>query len=183
MEILESYLEDLNEDFGFQMKAFKAKVLQKMSIGIKKNVKGSKVNVPAIKLILKPIPVMTQDRINKFLSKYVPNYKENYNTAERHFKNKYPTGKNIDTLAGATAIMASMDKDSNLQQQIKRSDRVYSSTIGSSGGGGAFVMFVVGLGIVMAIFSIDFLVAGTVWLAALLGIFLMLVSVLSLAGD
>lgn len=181
MENVDNYLEYLQEDFGFEMKVFKAKMLQKIATGIKRNVRGNKVNVDAIKKLLKPLPVMNQEKINKFLSKYVPNYKENYNTSERYFKNKYPTEQNVATLAGATALMASMDKDSSLQQQIKRSDRVYSSNMGS--GGGAFVMFVVGLAIMMSVFSIDFLVAGTVWLAVLLGVLLMLLSVLNLAQN
>ena len=180
MTPVDSYLNHLNEDFDFMQKVFKAKQLQKIVDGIKKNVRGNKVNIKAIKSALKPIPVMTQDKINKFLSKYIPNYSQNYKTSERYFKNKYPSDENMDTLSGVTALVASMDTNTTLQQQLKRSDKLYSSAMGSSGGGGAFVLFVTGLGILMTVFSLDFLQPGTVLLAAILGGLLMLASVMSL---
>jgi len=172
MDVLENYIETLNEDFGFQMKAFKAKVLQKMAKGIKQNIKGKTVNVPAIKKILKPIPTMNQEKINKFLDKYIPNYTPNYNTAKRYFKNKYPTEQNVANLAGATALIASMDKNKTLQQHIKRADRIYSKHK-------KIDIIIVGLGILMLIFAVVDIASGRMsLLAALLGALLIITSML-----
>ena len=92
---LDTYVEHLNEDFTFAKKVFKANVLKSIATKMQKSVKGQNINIPALKAALKPIPSMTQEKINVFMDKYVPNYKANYNTSKRHFDKKYPVSNHL----------------------------------------------------------------------------------------
>lgn len=175
MPVTDNYLEYLDEDFNLVNKVFKANILKSIMTKIKKNVKGKQFNLPGIKAALKPIPVISQDKINKFLDKYVPNYKQNYTTAKRHFDKKYPTEENTDVLAGITAAITPLDTKKTLQDQIKRTQRVYTSNLGTSSAGGGLVIFLTGLTITMVSWSVPDLFdnIGKMGLAILVGVFLM----------
>ena len=68
------YLQYLDEDFDFENKVFKANLINGIFKKLKKNINGSEVNIDGVKAALKPLPVMTQDKINLFMDKYIPNY-------------------------------------------------------------------------------------------------------------
>jgi len=182
MSLTDNYLDYLEEDFTFVNKVFKAKLLKGIAKKIKGSVRGNKINISALKSALKPIPVITQDNINRFLDKYVPNYTTNYNITKKYFDKKYPTEKNTDTMSGVTVLIAAVDKKRTLKDQIKRTERLYSSSLGTSGAGGSFVIFLIGLALTMTIFSVPELFDGgnKMILAAGIGIFLMISAVLSL---
>jgi len=176
MDPVDKYFEYLDEDFDFVNKVFKASLIKNILQKIKTSVKGNQVNIPAIKAALKPIPSMSQDKINKFLDKYVPNYTPNYNTAKKYFDVKFPTGKNNDVLAGFTAASTAIDKKRTLKDNIKKIDRIYRSDLGSSPAGAGFVILLAGITVAMTAFSVPELFDSIVTqgLAVLVGILLML---------
>jgi len=177
---LDTYMDHLNEDFSFVNKVFKANVLKKIADKMKKSVKGNNVNVPALTAALKPIPAMGQDKINKFLDKYIPNYMGNYNTAKRHFNKKYPANQNNDAMAGVVAASTGIDKKRTLQDNIKNADRVYSRAV-LTGIPGGFIVMLLGMGILMGAVNMPelFETGGGQLLAAVVGIMMMISGLLS----
>lgn len=173
-----SYLEYLDEDFTMVNKVFKAKLIQGIYKKLKANIKGKNVNMPGVTKALKAIPVVRQDRINIFMDKYVPNYKQNFMIAKRHFDKKYPTEQNTEALAGMTAAITPLDKKKTVQDQIKRTERLYS-TLGTSSAGGGIVIFFVGLSVAMAAWSLPEMFESITkqGLAVLVGILLMIAGV------
>jgi len=194
MEQLDSYLNYLDETFGFKIKAFKIDRLKKMTDDLKKNVKGKSVNMSTVKRLMRPIPVLSQEKINKFLAKYIPNYMANYNTANKHFKRKYPTGKKIDTISGATALMASMDNNVSIQDQIRKSDKIYSKfnkqmvdekilvTEDLADVGANIGLFLIGFTILFTLYNFSLFEIGTTFWVAILGAWLMLASILNITS-
>jgi len=181
METVDDYLVYLDEDFNFVNKVFKANLLKNITKKVKRSVKGNKVNVPALKTALKPIPVLTQDKINKFLDKYAPNYTPNYNVAKKHFDKKFPDRKDNDILAGFTAAATSIDKKRTLQDNLKKVDRLYRSSLGTSPAGGLLILLIVGMGLTMTSWSAPEFFDGvtTQFLGVTLGVLMMIAAVVS----
>ena len=177
---LDTYVDHLNEDFTFVKKVFKANLLKRIAIKMQKSVKGNNVNIPALKAALKPIPSMTQDKINVFMDKYVPNYKANYNTSKRHFDKKYPENQNNDAMAGVTAAATGINQKRTLQDNIKHADRVYSKAV-LTGIPSGFIVMLLGLAVVMTTVNIPemFETGGGQLLAVVVGIMMMISGLLS----
>ena len=182
MPLTDDYLNYLEEDFTFVNKVFKAPLLKSITQKIKKSAKGNRINIPALKAALKPIPVITQEKINLFLDRYIPNYKINYNTTKKYFDKKYPTAKNTDAMSGITVIASALDNKKTLKDQIKRTERLYKSSLGTSGAGGAFIRFLIGMALTMTVFSAPdiFGGAGKLILAGTVGVLLMLSAVMAI---
>lgn len=177
------YLEYLDEDFDFVNKVFKANVVKRIFKKIKSNIKGKNINMDGVKTALKPIPVLTQEKINIFMDKYVPNYKQNYAIAKKHFDRKFPT-KDTDALAGMTAAITPLDKKKTLQDQIKRTDRILSSNLGTSSAGGGLVIFFTGITVAMVSWNLPELFDSLTKqvLAVAVGILLMLAGIRAAIG-
>ncbi|MHA1872726.1 MAG: hypothetical protein ACTSVB_01320 [Candidatus Heimdallarchaeaceae archaeon] len=182
MPVTDNYLDYLEEDFTFVNKVFKAPLLKSITQKVKKTVKDNEVNIPALKAALKPIPVIKQEKINIFLDKYIPNYTAKYNSTKKYFDKKYPTAKNTDVISGMTVIASSLDDKKTLKDQVKRTERLYSSSLGTSGAGVAFVRLLVGMALTMTVFSTPeiFGGAGKLILAGTVGVLLMLSAVMSI---
>jgi len=155
MEPVNKYLNHLNEDFTFVSKAFKGNVLKKITNGVKSSVSGKTLNVPKFIKALKPIPVIEQAKIDNFLAKYLPNYMHNKMVAKKHFDKKYPDRKETnDAVAATSSMIAAVDDKKSIQDGIKQIDRAYSYA-GTSGGGGAFIIMMIGIGVSTAAYYLE----------------------------
>ena len=85
-------------------------------------------------------------------------------------------------MAGMTVIASALDNKRTLKEQIKRTDRLYSSSLGTSGAGGAFIRLLIGMALTMTVFSAPdiFGGAGKLILAGAVGILLMLSAVMAI---
>jgi len=179
METVDSYLENLNEDFSFVNKVFKAKLLSKISKEVKSSVKGNVVNMSKLNAALKPIPVLAQDKINNFLMKYVPNYDHNFQIAKKFFDKNHPDKlEKNEKVASMAALITVADNKKTIQGTTRDLNRSYSR---GGTGGGAFIIFVLGLFGIIGAFSIDYLTPGMKALALVLGGLLILASIKSLS--
>lgn len=142
MKSAETYLTKLNEDFSFNPKKIKASIVKKVSQGVQNSISGNRVNKPMLLKALKPIPVVRPEKIDSFLDKYLPNYRQNKHIASNYFTKKYPDNQNNDIVATTAGMIASAKDDKSIQMSIKDVDRVYSR---GGQGGGAFVLMVMGL--------------------------------------
>ncbi len=58
MKTIDSYLNQINEDFSFVNKIFKGNIIAKVVKNVTNSVKGKPVNKAALDKALKPIPVI-----------------------------------------------------------------------------------------------------------------------------
>lgn len=178
-QVVDSYLNHLNEDFSFVNKVFKANILSKIGNEVKDSVQGNRINVPKLQQALKPIPSVSQDKIKTFLSKYLPNFNHNQMIAKKYFDNKYPEKPNNDTASTISAMLVAADDSKTIQNSIKDVNRVYSR---GGSGGGAFVLMIIGIFVTVGAFSIEGLEFKIKALAIALGALLILSSFKSLAS-
>jgi hypothetical protein len=180
MKPVNKYLNHLNEDFTFVNKVFKLNLLKKTLNTVKSSVTGKTVNKSAYLNALKPIPSMSQDKIDTFLSKYLPNYIHNKMVANKYFNKKYPAKQETnDAVASVTGMIASIDDKKSVQDSIKQTDRAYSYA-GTSGGGGSFVLMMMGIGVSSAAYYLENQEFKHRALAFALGVLLILSSIKSL---
>lgn len=179
MKPLDNYLNNLNEEIAFMTK-FKASFLKKIADKMKKSVKGNKVDISTLKATLKPIPAIGQDKINKLLNRYVPNYQANYNVSKKHFDKKYTTNQNNDAIASMTAAMNAVDQKRSLQDTIKNTDKVYSKAVLMGIPGGAIVALL-GTTVILAAIKMEafFDTGGGRLLAIVIGVMMIISGVLS----
>jgi len=179
--VVPAYLNYLNEDFSFIKKAFKGNVLAKIGKKVKDSVSGKKVNLAKLDAALKPIPAISQDKINNFLAKYMPNYNHNFAIAKGYFNKRHPdkTETNEKVAAVAALISSGSDKKS-INDTIRDLDRSYSRHGGT--GGGAFVAFVIGAFMIAGAWQMDYVPGEFRALAYALGALIMVASVRSLTN-
>jgi len=181
MQILNNYLNILNEDFSFISKAFKSTTIKNISNKVKSSIVGNRVNKSMLNTALIPIPSIKQDKINNFLAKYLPNFDNNYSVAKYFFDNKHPTKKFNDTVSSVSAIIISVDNKKSINDSIKSVDKLYSMHGGS--GGGAFLLMIIGLFITIGIFSFEGIEPTQKAAAIAVGALLILASVKSLGSN
>ncbi len=178
---LPTYLDTLNEDFSFIQKVFKGKLLTKIGKEVKDSVKGKTINASKLQKALKPIPIIAQDNINKFLVKYIPNYDHNLKVAKSFFNKKHPDKTETnDRVAAAAALIASSNDKKSIQDTTRDLNRSYSRAGGT--GGGAFIVFILGAFVLGGAFQTEiYITAEMRAMAFALGALLMVASFKSLS--
>jgi len=178
MEPVEIYLDSLNEDFSFVQKVFKGTTLKKIGQSVRNSIKGKSVNMSKLDRALKPIPVLSQDKINNFLVKYIPNYDHNLRVAKSFFNKKHPDrSEENERVAAIAAMITSTNNKKTIQDTARDLNRSYSR---GGTGGGAFVLFVIGIFVISGAFTLEFVTGEMKLLAIALGALLMIASVKSL---
>jgi len=179
MDPMSIYLDHLNEDFSFIQKAFKGKLLAKIGKEVKDSVKGKSLNMSKLQKALKPIPMVSQDKINNFLVKYIPNYDHNLRVAKSFFDKKHPDKTETnERVASVAALIASANDKKSIQDTTRDLNRSYSRAGGT--GGGAFIVFILGAFLMAGAFQAEFLTGGMRAMAFALGALLMVASFRSL---
>lgn len=179
MTKLDNYLNYLNEDFSITNKIFNRDIVAKIVNRVKSSVKGKNVNKAVLDKALKPIPILSSEKINKALDKYLPTFKHNKKIALKHFDKKYPGKPTNDTIATATGMIASANNKYSIQDSIKHADKVYSTGYGS-GGGGSFILMLLGMFLMAGAFSFEGVEFKTEALIFAVGALLIIASVKSL---